>query len=396
MEALEAVGKEKLSAVNEKGFVPDEVRDTFFRKLRMKSENRSCFECPNRNPTWISLTYGIYLCLECSGEHRRKGVHISFVRSVELDSFAPEQMVQMAAGGNGKALDFFKGNEMGKLSSSGRPVDYTSKVAQRYKAQLDAEAKKLCEKYNVSAKSSQVKFEVKPEEADFGFDAPTKVPSNTLSAPSPKDAGYPEEEVLQRGKSAPAVVTHTKPSAPSVPHSHVVRKADPAVIAAKPTGFVPGGKQMAKEIDFDFDFDDLETEASKPKPAPAPAPAAPTPAPAPAPVPAVRVQSAGAEQNGANKFANRKGISSSDFFNEMEPESAQQRLDRENRFNKFAAAGAISSASYFGDGDEDIQNNTEDISSLASLAAGRGAEMARTGFAKGAEMLTEYLAKVRD
>ncbi|CAL1143392.1 unnamed protein product [Cladocopium goreaui] len=228
----------------------------------------------------------------------------------------------MAAGGNGKALDFFKGNEMGKLSSSGRPVDYTSKVAQRYKAQLDAEAKKLCEKYNVSAKSSQ---------ADFGFDAPTKVPSNTLSAPSPKDAGYPEEEVLQRGKSAPAVVTHTKPSAPSVPHSHVVRKADPAVIAAKPTGFVPGGKQMAKEIDFDFDFDDLETEASKPKPAPAPAPAAPTPAPAPAPVPAVRVQSAGAEQNGANKFANRKGISSSDFFNEMEPESAQQRLDRENR-----------------------------------------------------------------
>lgn len=26
-------------------------------------------------------------------------------------------------------------------------------------------------------------------------------------------------------------------------------------------GFVPGGKQKAKEIDFDFDFDDLEAEA---------------------------------------------------------------------------------------------------------------------------------------
>ena len=70
------------SAENAQGFVPDEVRNVFFRKLRMKSENRTCFECPNRNPTWISLTYGIYLCLECSGEHRRKGVHISFVRSV--------------------------------------------------------------------------------------------------------------------------------------------------------------------------------------------------------------------------------------------------------------------------------------------------------------------------
>ena len=37
----------------------------------------------------------------------------------------------MAAGGNGKALEYFKGNEMGKLSSSGRPVDYASNVAQR-------------------------------------------------------------------------------------------------------------------------------------------------------------------------------------------------------------------------------------------------------------------------
>lgn len=32
-------------------------------------------------------------------------------------------------------------------------------------------------------------------------------------------------------------------------------------IAPASRGFVPGGKQMAKEIDFDFDFDDLETEA---------------------------------------------------------------------------------------------------------------------------------------
>ena len=53
------------------------------------------------------------------------------VAKVELDSFTPEQMVQMAAGGNGKALEYFKGNEMGKLSSSGRPVDYSSNVAQR-------------------------------------------------------------------------------------------------------------------------------------------------------------------------------------------------------------------------------------------------------------------------
>ncbi|CAK9018631.1 Putative ADP-ribosylation factor GTPase-activating protein AGD9 [Durusdinium trenchii] len=92
-------------------------------------------------------------------------------------------MVQMAAGGNGKALEYFKSNEMGKLSSSGRPVDYTSKVAQRYKAQMDTEAKKLCEKYSVAAKAAKP-AEVhlaKPEE-DFGFDVPTKATGRGATA----------------------------------------------------------------------------------------------------------------------------------------------------------------------------------------------------------------------
>ncbi|PIO26614.1 hypothetical protein AB205_0148440, partial [Aquarana catesbeiana] len=59
-------------------------------------------------PRWASWNIGVFVCIRCAGVHRNLGVHISRVKSVNLDQWTQEQIQCMEEMGNGKAKRLYE------------------------------------------------------------------------------------------------------------------------------------------------------------------------------------------------------------------------------------------------------------------------------------------------
>jgi ADP-ribosylation factor GTPase-activating protein 2/3 len=259
-------------------YVDGKVSSEQLLKLRARPENRVCFDCPAKNPRWASATYGVFICLDCSGRHRSLGTHISYVRSAEMDTWRPEHLAAMFLGGNKRALDFFKQHGWQTSGPQDVEVKYQSSAAKRYTKELYKQVEETdLETLYISTKSPPVKkLSASQLGGEKGLDelirestppppppVPAPAPANAINANAQPNSARSLTPPPMRAGTPPTGVA-TPVASPSRGAAAIERRAAPQIVNAALAQDDDKSAQPNEQLDQD-ELQEHDTTALAPK-----------------------------------------------------------------------------------------------------------------------------------
>ncbi|XP_062506557.1 stromal membrane-associated protein 1-like [Corticium candelabrum] len=147
--------------------------------------NKICADCHAKGPRWASWNLGVFVCIRCAGIHRNLGVHISRVKSVNLDTWTDEQIESISSLGNSKVNSKY---ESGLPSSFSRPIDdYSAESFIRAKYEHKKYCRRMSSPLNENKRSTSpekaIPKRTKEEKSAKSLSVPASAPRKVASAP---------------------------------------------------------------------------------------------------------------------------------------------------------------------------------------------------------------------
>ncbi|XP_048353579.1 arf-GAP with SH3 domain, ANK repeat and PH domain-containing protein 2-like [Sphaerodactylus townsendi] len=71
----------------------EDLTGAIIEEIKRMPGNSMCCDCSASDPAWLSINWGILICIECSGIHREMGVHHSRIQSLALDKLSTSELL---------------------------------------------------------------------------------------------------------------------------------------------------------------------------------------------------------------------------------------------------------------------------------------------------------------